>query len=136
MCIIECFSVLINILQLHISARVESDVMKNHHNLLKKIVYFYWWFNRSSDKNFNRAIVIQYVIELIEYCLIVFLHVLLTSLLLIFYCYRFLSFGSWQLLSLLPLLHLNLVFQHITLVVDFDSLLFIFDLVGLLLKNS
>ena len=136
MCKIEGLSVFINILQLHIPARIEGDVMKDHHYLLKKIIDFNWWFDGGGNQNFNRAIIIQDIVKLIEDCLVVFLNILFSSFLFVFNCDRFLPFRGWQLLSFFSFLHLNLIFQYITLVVHFYSLLFIFDLVRLLLENG
>jgi hypothetical protein len=58
MSVIESFGVLVNILQLHVSAGVEGDVVEDHHDFLQEIIDFDWRFDGSSDQNFNWAIVV------------------------------------------------------------------------------
>ena len=75
----------------------------------------------------------QDFIEFIEHRLVVFLHKLLTPLLLVLNSHRLLPFRSRQFLPLLPLLRLDLILYDVSLPLNLHPFLLIFYLAWLFL---
>lgn len=132
---IQVFTVFVDLFQFHISSRIESYVVENHHQLSEKIIYLDRWLQLSSDKYLYGSIVFQNIVELIKHGLVILLCEFLTSLLLIFNSDRFLSLLSRQFLPLFPFFHLELVFDDVPFVVHFYSFLFVLYLIRLLLVS-
>ena len=110
--------------------------MKDHHDFPHEVVDLNWRFKLSSDEDFDRPIIFKDFIELIEHSLIIFLLKLFSTFLFVFNCYWLLSLLSWQFLPLLSFLHLNLIFEGSSFVMNLDSFLFVLYLVRHLLKCS
>ncbi len=93
--IVESFSVVIEFLEFHIGSGVIVDVMEHHHQLTEVVVDFLRRTDWSGEQDLDGCLLIQVLLELVQFRLIVLVQIFLTSLLLVLDRYRLLTLRCW-----------------------------------------